>query len=156
MNKLEFKSEKDRRDKAGRMAGTGSEEINRIEGLDILEHTGNGFQTMIRFESWRIALAVRGTDQEEAPIRELSRHLETDEVFVLLKGGCTIFTGGQGEEPSDIMATGMEPFRLYNIRKGTWHARTLLPGSEILVVENDGTGPQNSESKALPEGMALS
>ena len=138
-----------------KLTGIETEDKTRIEGLDILEHTGSGFQTMVRFESWRIALAIRKTDQEEAPITELSRHLETDEVFVLLRGGCTIFTGGRGEVPSDITAAVMEPYRLYNIRKGTWHARTLLPDSEILVVENDETGRHNSESKPLPEGLTL-
>ncbi|WP_313185464.1 hypothetical protein [Lacrimispora sp.] len=126
-----------------------------VNGLDIYEHSGNGFQTMIRFESWRVALASRGNEQAGEHVTSLSRHLETDEVFVLLKGGCTIYTGGTGEKISAIQTVEMEPLKLYNIRKGTWHARILQPDSQILVVENERTGDFNSESAELSAEQAL-
>lgn len=79
----------------------------------------------------------------------MSRHMETDEVFVLLKGSCTIFAGGNGDHSADITPVEMEPLRLYNIRRGTWHARIIAPGSLVLVVENRVTGDFNSETEVL-------
>lgn len=120
---------------------------SQIEGLDIHEYSGSGFQTMVSFGTWRIAMA----SGSQTSITALSRHLETDEVFVLLKGTCTLYLGGNGAAPSSVSIVPMEPQKLYNIRQGTWHARTIGLDSLVLVVENKDTGDFNSESAAVSD-----
>lgn len=80
----------------------------QIEGLDIHEYSGSGFQPMISFGTWRIAMACGS----QIPITTLSRHLETDEVFVLLKGTCTLYLGGNGAAPSSTSIVPMEPLAI--------------------------------------------
>lgn len=122
-----------------------------MNGLDIYEYHGEEFKPLIDFESWRVALTGYGEKQSLQAINSISRHVETDEVFVLLNGSCTLFVGGYGDTPDFIESIDMEPLKIYNITKGTWHARALTPDTTILIVENRDTGAQNSESFELSE-----
>lgn len=118
-------------------------------GVQIADAPLDGFHPIFDFGCWRTAITTGGPRQTLKAISNLSRHLETDEVFVLLKGNCTLFAAGNGEEFSDITAIPMEPCRVYNVTKGTWHARALDEGSVIFIVENRNTGTENSESRML-------
>lgn len=122
-----------------------------MNGLDIYEYHGEGFKPLVDFESWRVALTCYGEKQSLQAINSISRHLETDEVFVLLNGSCTLFVGGCGDIPDFIEFIDMEPLKIYNIIKGTWHARALTPDTTILIVENCNTSAHNSESLELSE-----
>ena len=119
--------------------------------IEITDYQGTGFQTMVQFGSWRIAMASPSDEQAGQPVTCLSRHLETDEVFVLLQGNCTLITGGCLDTVTDVAKIPMEPLKLYNVRKGTWHNRILFPGSRVLIVENAETGDFNSETVTLSE-----
>lgn len=129
------------------------EKETKAKGLDVISYTGEGYQSMLSYGAWRVAMAAPPAHEIGQPITVLSRHMETDEVFVLLKGSCTIYTAGNGPELSEIEATVMEPFKLYNIRKGTWHARMLPADAQLLIIENDNTGDWNSEFAQLDEGI---
>lgn len=89
--------------------------------------------------------------QSQHAITKITRHLETDEIFVLLCGSCTLYIGGTGEDIPTIDAVPMEPLKIYNITKGTWHARALTPDSVVLIVENADTGAHNTEARTLTE-----
>lgn len=121
-----------------------------IKGLDILTPRQTGFQTLVNYGSWRVAAARFHPGEKPGRPDSLSRHLETDEVFVLLNGSCTLYIGGTGECPATVSMVEMEPGSVYNIRKGTWHARTLTPETLVLIVENRMTGDFNSETAAFP------
>jgi hypothetical protein len=125
--------------------------------LDINEHTGTGFARMIAFDGWRVALAhAAANDRCPEDLREWQQHNATDEVFCLLRGGCVLFIAGNGDQPGCIEAVGMEPLKLYNVRCGAWHARTLDIDSSVIIVENDNTSSDNSKSSAMsPEHHAV-
>ena len=88
-------------------------------------------------------------DRSPEDLRSWQQHNATDEVFCILQGGCTLFVAGNGDEPGLVEAVAMEPLKLYNVRRGTWHARTLDKGSSIIVVENDNTSSENSRGSAM-------
>ncbi len=118
--------------------------------LEIREHTGVGFNRTLAFESWRVALAHAAPyDRHPEDLREWQRHNATDEVFCLLRGGCVLFTAGNGAQPGRIEAVVLEPLKLYNVRRGAWHARTLDEDSSVIIVENDDTSAVNSDSSAM-------
>ncbi len=121
--------------------------------LEIREHTGVGFGRMIAFDGWRVALAHAAPyDRHPSDLRGWQQHNETDEVFCLLRGRCLLFVAGNGSLPGKIEAVEMEPLKLYNVRKGAWHARTLDEDSSVIVVENDSTSGKNScDSPMTPE-----
>ena len=123
--------------------------------LEIHSSTQQGFKPLVNYGDWRVALSNGGTAYERKEISSLSRHRETDEVFVLLKGSCLLLTGGNDAEPGELTKTWMEPGRLYNVTRGTWHRNIQLPGAQLLIIENRDTGPHNSESKDLPAPVSL-
>ena len=76
----------------------------------------------------------------------LERHNETDELFVLLEGECTLYVAdGVGDALGQISTVVMEKRKMYNIKKGVWHN---LAGNEqmvLLIVENADTSKGNSD-----------
>ena len=107
--------------------------------LEILEYEGKGYDATMNFGAWRVALANYTEEFDRDKCNYLERHLETDEVFVLLSGSATIVTG------LDFKETPMEIGKLYNVKLGAWHALFMEKGSKVLIVEEHSTSPENSE-----------
>lgn len=119
--------------------------------IDIREYTEPGYSPVIDYESWRVAI-LNDIDELEVPnLKTMQKHTLSDEVFVLLKGSCTLFTGGNGEEIGEVKATKLEPYKLYNVKKGVWHTHTLTPDSSVLIVENRDTCDDNSPTVQMTE-----
>ncbi len=119
--------------------------------IDIIKYEGDGYQPLIDFESWRIAY-LRYCEELEVPnLKTMQRHNESDEVFVLLAGHCTLYTGGEEEEIGDIKAEAMEQYQLYNVKKGVWHTHTLEKETTVLIVENQNTSDANSPTRNLTQ-----
>ena len=115
--------------------------------VEVSAYEGPGYKALIYFENWRVALLNFDPEKfTRENVAFLERHNETDEVFVLLAGQCTLYIGaGKGGEPGSIESMRMEPNRLYNVKKGVWHN---LSGSEdmvLLIVENADTSKANSD-----------
>ena len=79
--------------------------------VEISENTGEGYRPLVDYGEWRVAILRYIDELEPENITFMERHNETDEVFVLLEGRCTLFVG----EGEDIHAVEMEPHKLYNI-----------------------------------------
>ena len=103
-----------------------------------------GYQPLVDFGGWRVAALCFCEDTKAEQIHTMQRHLETDEVFVLLSGGCTLLCGGSGEAPAPAKAVTMQPQKLYNVKKGVWHNHILTPDAAVLIVENRDTANENS------------
>ncbi|MBQ5960643.1 MAG: hypothetical protein IJL53_08310 [Firmicutes bacterium] len=104
-------------------------------GLEVYEYEGSRFNMLVQYGTWGVAMS--GGSPEYRPIRRMTRHMMTDEVFVLLKGSCTLFTAGQAEKPGPMDITELEPYKIYNVTKTTWHSRRVSEDGLILVVENN-------------------
>lgn len=118
--------------------------------LETQEYTGPGYRPLVDFGAWRVALL--NADSLEQVV-EFQRHNETDEVFVLLQGRCLLFLGEGGEQITQIYAQEMQPSRIYNVRRGAWHAHCLSPDAKVLIVENSNTIPANSPRLPLAAGQ---
>ena len=121
------------------------------EWIDITSYEGEGYVPMIDFEAWRVAILRYCEELEVQNLKTMQKHNETDEIFVLLEGNCTLFTGGKGDRINDIDAVAMEPLKLYNVKQGTWHTHTLDHKATVLIVENRDTCDGNSPTDALNE-----
>lgn len=119
------------------------------ELLEVREHLGAGYQPLVDFASWRVAILNFAEDLRVENITRMQRHNETDEVFVLLKGCCILFIGEGAETVTAIHARQLQPGKLYNVRKGVWHHHTLSEDAMVLVVENRDTTYDNSPFCAL-------
>ena len=105
--------------------------------MEMITYQGEGFQVLKEFEGWKIGY-LRYNDRF-SKFDQFERHLETDEVFVLLEGNATLYT--------DEEECAMVPDALYNILKGVWHHIVVSEDATVLVVENSNTTKENTEKK---------
>jgi hypothetical protein len=112
--------------------------------LDITEYTDIGYQPLVVYGAWRVAILNYIDELLPEHIGTLQRHDNTDEIFVLLKGRCILFVGAGTNRVTEIFAEDMQPLKLYNMKRGTWHSHTLDRDATVLIIENDDTGPANS------------
>lgn len=118
--------------------------------LQVFENTGQCFKPVTAFGGWRVALLTRFDKVAPENLRQAERHLETDEVFVLLSGSACLITGADGNSPDKLTVTAMEPAKVYNVRQRVWHHVLLTPDASVLIVENEDTAAENSEYRPLP------
>ena len=107
--------------------------------LEIKEYQGPGYKAQIDFSEWRVAIANYMPSLEEDRLTYLERHLETDEVFILLEGNAGLLIGR--EKKRYIMEKG----KLYNVKQGVWHRVFMTENSKVVIVENSDTGNENTE-----------
>ncbi len=123
------------------------------EYIDVSSYQGEGYLPMIDFEAWRVAM-LRYCEELEVPnLTNMQKHNETDEVFVLLEGNCTLFTGGKGDSIDELDAIAMKPLQLYNVKQGVWHTHTLDKAASVLIVENRNTCDSNSPKAILTKSQ---
>ncbi len=110
-----------------------------MEGLEILNYTGEDYKPVVSFGAWRVAYLNYSERFDPEKIDTLERHMETDEVFVLLAGKATLLVGENAEECP------MEKFKCYNVKKAVWHTIATSRDAHVLIVENADTKDENSE-----------
>jgi len=116
------------------------EEILKIE-----EYDGMGYKPLVDYGSWRVAFLRFIDELIPENIQKLERHVETDEVFVLLEGKAVLFLGEGDRELQKLHFQEMEPGKLFNVKKNAWHACVLSKDATILLVENRDTGKENTD-----------
>ncbi len=112
--------------------------------IEIRAHNGPDYKPLVDYQSWRVALMNYTPDLTPEKIDRMQKHTETDEVFVLMAGRCILFIGEGGERVTNVHAVDMEPYQLYNVKKGVWHSHTFSKDARVLIVENRDTVESNS------------
>ncbi len=115
------------------------EEKNLPEGLEVGDVSKEGYEVLVRYQNWRVAVITYGEMFDRKNIRRLESHRETDEVFVLMTGKATLFIGREGF-PVD-----MEPWKICNVKRGVWHGICVSADARVLICENEDTGPGNTD-----------
>lgn len=117
--------------------------------IEIREHNGPDYKPLIDFQSWRVALMNYTPELVPEKIHRMQKHIETDEVFVLLTGRCILFLGEGAERVTKVHAANMELYKLYNVKSNVWHSHTFSEDARVLIVENRDTVDSNSPFTAL-------
>lgn len=68
---------------------------------------------------------------------ELEKHLETDEVHILMSGKGTLYTDREQVE--------MEIGAVYTVPAGVWHHIVVSEDANVIIVENSNTVRENTE-----------
>jgi ureidoglycolate hydrolase len=121
--------------------------------IQIREYRGEGYQPLIYFAGWRVAVLNYLDSIHPTRIADMERHLETDEAFILLRGKGVLIVGGNGRQAVDLIPCEMVNEKVYNIRAGVWHTVLLSPDASVLIVENSDTGEGNSEKCNLDDDL---
>ena len=124
--------------------------------LEVLENREQSFKPVTAFNGWRVAVLNYFDMVAPKSLKKVERHMETDEVFVLLSGSACLITGTDGDAPYQLTVTAMQPHKVYNVRQGVWHHIILSPVATVLIVENEDTTEKNSEYQPISaEELAL-
>ena len=107
--------------------------------MEIKDYDEGGYSPLFSFNGWRVAVANSCERLKEENLCRLERHLNTDEVFILLKGSATLHIG------KEMKAYKMEAGKFYNVKRGEWHCISMQEGTKVAIVENDDTNDENSE-----------
>lgn len=120
--------------------------------ISISDFTGEGYQPLVDFESWRVAVLRYIEELQPEKIDNVECHLETDEVFILAEGRCILFYADvQDEQINKLHAINMVPKKLYTVKKGVYHTHTLSRDAHVIIVENQDTGAANSRRISLSQ-----
>lgn len=119
--------------------------------IEITDFPSKDYQPLVDYEGWRVAVLAYCENTRLEKIKTMQRHDRTDEVFVLIRGKVTLYTGGDGETPENIQAVRLEPYKVYNVKKGVWHNHVLDEEGIVLIVENSDTEDTNSPVQSLTE-----
>jgi len=119
--------------------------------LEVREYADEGYKPLVDFNDWRVAILNYIDEIHPDRNQTLERHMLTDEVFVLLRGKASLIIGGNGPGLGDVDPQCLEPGKLYNVRRSTWHTVLMSRDASILIVENRDTGASNTEYARLPQ-----
>ncbi|MDX9826676.1 MAG: cupin [Spirochaetia bacterium] len=109
------------------------------------EFSGEGMTRVYENAKWMVGIKNWKPANDISGIDCLERHNETDELFILLSGNCTLLSGVQTAQGLQITTTKMEPMRVYNIPKGLWHNTVTTKDVKLILVEDSATSAANSE-----------
>lgn len=124
--------------------------VERISnGVEVCDYTGEGYMPVVDYGAWRVALMHECEGCRPENLDKLERHNETDEVFVLLEGACTLILSDE-DTPTTVVGVRLKPGKVYNVKRGVWHTHAFYPNTSVLIVENRDTGSANSVKVPLP------
>jgi hypothetical protein len=112
--------------------------------IEVREHNEPDYKPLVDYQNWRVAIINYTSDLTPDKIDRMQKHTETDEVFVLMAGHCILFIGEGTESVTKVHAVDMEPYKLYNVKRGVWHSHTFSEDARVLIVENRDTVVENS------------
>lgn len=118
-----------------------------MEKIEIYAFDGEGYMPLIEYNSWRVAVANYCDRLHEENLCKMERHLETDEVFILLNGEATLYLGKNMKKHS------MKKGKVYNVKCGEWHCISMSQTGKVAIIENSNTGEKNTEYYYFKEGI---
>ena len=121
--------------------------------MEILKYAfeGEGLTRVFENEKWMVGIKNWKPMNDIANINNLERHNETDELFILLNGQCTLLFANETADGLDIQAVEMEPMKVYNIPRTLWHNTVTRKDTKLALIEDSSTGSANSDNLDLTE-----
>lgn len=110
---------------------------------------GEGLTRVFENEKWMVGIKNWKPANDITGIDCLERHNETDELFVLLAGHCTLLYANEVDGKLEISAVEMEPMKVYNIPATLWHNTVTQKDTKMILVEDSNTGMNNSDILSL-------
>ncbi len=123
--------------------------------MEILKYAfeGEGLTRVFENEKWMVGIKNWKPMNDIANINNLERHNETDELFILLNGQCTLLYANETADGLDIQAVRMEPLKVYNIPRTLWHNTVTQRDTKLALIEDSSTGSANSDVLDLTEAQ---
>lgn len=114
-------------------------------GIQVLEFDGEGMKRVFENGKWMVGIKNWKPTNDISGIDCLERHNQTDELFVLLSGSCTLLYADEENGGLNIKAEKMQPMRVYNIPRSLWHNTVTTRDVKLVLIEDSSTGAENSD-----------
>ncbi len=126
--------------------------VNRMsKAIEVINFPETDYEPLVDYQGWRVAVLAFCENTTLEKIKKMQKHNETDEVFVLVRGNCTLISAGNGDEPGELEIHKMEPQKVYNVKKGFWHNHILDEEGIVVIIENSDTTDDNSPELPLTD-----
>ena len=119
------------------------------ELLEIREYSGEGFQPLVYFGTWWVAVLNFIEALHLAKIDTLERHPETVEIFVLTHGLAILFPGEGETQVTNLYPQVINESKIDNVKPHTLHTSMLSGDASVLIVENGDISEDKSEYVSL-------
>ena len=115
-------------------------------GIEVYEHLLTGYKPLVYSHDWMVALLNFEEIMLAQKAIEIERHKLTDEVFILMKGRAAFYLVIE-DQPLEVIE--LDPGKIYNVTKGTWHNLLATPEAVFCIVENRDTDITDTHIRAL-------
>jgi len=102
-------------------------------------HTGIGYNPFLIRNNWQVAQLNYMSGQGFEDIVKIDVHLNTDEVFILLKGQVVLIAAEKNEDQLSFRMVKMKEGVTYNIPKMTWHNIAMSDDAQVIIIEDANT-----------------
>lgn len=119
--------------------------------IDQLTFEGEGMSRVFENSKWTVGIKNWKPANDITGIDCLERHNETDELFVLLAGRCTLIYANENSGNLEMGAVEMEQNKVYNIPATLWHNTVTQKDTKMVLIEDSNTGMNNSDILSLDE-----
>lgn len=109
------------------------------------EFTGEGMHRVFENEKWTVGIKNWKPANDVTGIDCLERHNQTDELFVLVEGACTLVYANETEDGLVFDAVKMEKDKVYNIPATLWHNTITQKDTKMILIEDSNTSMENSD-----------
>jgi hypothetical protein len=113
--------------------------------VEIGKYFGVGFQPVLDFEGWRVAMKRYNESTHPSKFHSVDRHNETNEVFILTEGKADMLLMEGDAKPTQFHLFPMELNVAYSVQKGAWHHVFMSEDAHIIVFERSNTSRENSD-----------
>jgi len=115
------------------------------------EFAQKGMQRVFENEKWMVGIKNWKPENDITGIDRLERHNETDELFVLVAGLCTLVYANETDDGFRFGAVKMEQQKVYNVPAGLWHNTITQKDTKMILIEDSNTSMVNSNTFYLNE-----
>lgn len=110
---------------------------------------GEGMKRVFENEKWTVGIKNWKPANDVIGIDCLERHNQTDELFVLIEGDCTLVTANETDKGYVFESIKMEPDKVYNIPATLWHNTITRKDTKMILIEDSNTSMENSDILSL-------
>lgn len=119
--------------------------MDSSKNLISFEYEGEGLQRGYENAEWTVGIKNYKQANDINFINNLEKHNNTDELFVLIRGNCSIVTANNNDDELLYEIEPMKKNTIYTIPKGLWHNTITDKETKLILIENSDTSMDNSE-----------
>lgn len=107
--------------------------------IETYTYEGEGYDPYLIRDNWQVAKLNYMPGQGMADIIKIDKHIQTDEVFILIKGAAVLIGAEADGKSISFQSVKMIPGVTYNIKADTWHNIAMDTDAELIIVEKSNT-----------------